>query len=371
MIDKLKIDLKTQKILDKSFDEKISVEEAEYLLNVKGNDFFALISTANKIREEIVGDDVTFINNCNINFTNECILKCAFCAFGKDKGDQDAYFLSEKEILEKAENAYKKGAKEFCLMGGVHEVVDIYFYEDLLKLLKSNYPTVSIHGFSPTMVHEAAKNSELSYEESLKILKHAGLGTLPGTAAEILNDETRKRVCPRKVNVQQWIEIIETSHELGIPSSATIMYGHLEKPEERVEHMEIIRNIQEKTHGFTEFIPMTFMSDYAPLSKNKKLNLGATALEDLKIYAVARLMYRDLIKNLQVSWVKMGFRFAQITLMAGANDLGGTLGEDELSEASGAPDGTGTEVEKLKNMVKSIDRIPAERDSIYKKIKYL
>lgn len=370
MTDGFKLDSKTKNILNKSIDEPISADEGKYLLNVEGSEMFALLATADELRKEIVGDDVTFINNCNINFTNICTLKCGFCAFGKDKNDSEAYFLSDEEILAKAQRAYENGAKEFCLMGGVHENVDLYFYEDLLKLLKTNYPKIEIHGFSPTMIYEAANESGVEYEDSLKILKKAGLGTLPGTAAEILNDKTRKIVCPKKVSVKDWIEIIEIAHEVGIPTSATIMYGHVEKPEERIDHIQILKNIQERTHGFTEFIPMTFMGDYAPITANNNLSLGASGLDDLKLFAISRLMLRDIIKNIQVSWVKLGFRLAQISLSAGANDLGGTLMEDELSGASGAPDGIGVEIEKVKTLIKDVNRVPAERNSTYTEISY-
>ena len=365
MFDKLPISSKTEKILTKSLDEAISVEEANHLMKIRGPDLYPLIATADYLRSEIVGNDVTFINNCNINFTNICTVRCGFCAFGKDADDPEAYILNDEEILAKAQGAVEKGAHEFCVMGGVLPDADIEYYEHLLLLLKGEYPDVLIHGFSPTMIRDAAILSGMDMAEACERLKSAGLDTLPGTAAEILTDRSRKIICPEKVSVQEWVDTVRTAHEVGIPGSATIMYGHVETLEERVEHIDVIRQLQEETHGFTEFIPMTFMHEYSPIFLEGQTNLGASGTEDLKLYAVSRLMLRDLIPNIQVSWVKMGFRFAQVVLTAGANDLGGTLGGDELSEASGAPDGVDASIETLDSMVKNLGRNPIERNSKY------
>lgn len=365
MFDKLPISPETEKILTKSLDEEISVEEANYLMNVKGADLYPLLATADYLREQIVGNDVTFINNCNINFTNICTVRCGFCAFGKDADDPDAYILDDEAILEKARTAEKKGAHEFCVMGGVLPDADIEYYEHLLTLLKGEFPNILIHGFSPTMIRDAAVVSGMEIEDAFKRLKVAGLDTLPGTAAEILTDRSREIICPEKVSTQEWIDTVKIAHEVGIPGSATIMYGHVETLEERVEHIDIIRNIQRETKGFTEFIPMTFMHEYSPIFLQGQKNLGATGTEDLKLYAVSRLMLRDLIPNIQVSWVKMGFRFAQVSLTAGANDLGGTLGGDELSAASGAPDGVEASIDTLCDIVENLGRNPIERNSSY------
>lgn len=356
---------KTSKILDSAYDEPISVEDANYLMNLKGQELFDLFKTADSIRKDIVGDKVTFINNCNINFTNICTVRCGFCAFGCDETDNHAYILSDDEILEKANNAVETGAREFTLMGGVLKDADIEYYEHLLTLLKSNFKDVLIHGFSPTMVYEAAKVSNISLEDAFIRLADAGLDTLPGTAAEILSDRSREIVCPEKVSTQEWIDVIKVAQNVGIKGSATMMYGHVETIEERVKHLEILRDIQLDTGGFTEFIPMTFMHENSPMFLEGQENLGATGIEDLKLYAVSRLMFRDIIPNIQVSWVKMGFRFAQISLMCGANDLGGTLGGDELSAASGAPDGVDTSIANLGKIVEAIGRDPIERNSTY------
>ena len=365
MFDKLPISSKTEKILTKSLDEPISVEEANHLMNIKGSDLYPLLATADHLRETIVGNDVTFINNCNINFTNICTVRCGFCAFGKDANDPEAYILDDDAILEKARGAAEKGAHEFCLMGGVLPDADIEYYEHLLHLLKGEFPDILIHGFSPTMVRDAAIVSGMDIEDAFRRLKVAGLDTLPGTAAEILTDRSREIICPEKVTTQEWIDIVNVAHEVGIPGSATIMYGHVETLEERVEHIDIIRKMQEDGGRFTEFIPMTFMHEFSPIFLDGAKNLGATGTEDLKLYAVARLMLRDLIPNIQVSWVKMGFRFAQVSLSAGTNDLGGTLGGDELSAASGAPDGVEASIDTLNDIVENLGRNLIERNSKY------
>ena len=365
MFDKLPISSKTERILTKSLDEQITVEEANHLMNIKGADLYPLLATADYLRQEIVGNDVTFINNCNINFTNICTVRCGFCAFGKDADDPEAYILNDEQILAKAQGAVEKGAHEFCVMGGVLPDADIEYYEHLLHLLKGEYPDVMIHGFSPTMINDACLVSGVDIAEGCERLRDAGLDTLPGTAAEILTDRSRDLICPEKVSVSEWVDIVKTAHECGIPGSATIMYGHVETLEERVEHIDVIRRLQEETHGFTEFIPMTFMHEYSPIFLEGQSDLGATGTQDLKLYAVSRLMLRDLIPNIQVSWVKMGFRFAQVALTAGTNDLGGTLGGDELSAASGAPDGVEASIGTLSNMVKDLGRNPIERNSKY------
>jgi len=365
MFDKLPISSKTERILTKSLDERITVEEPNHLMNTKGADLYPLLATADYLRQEIVGNDVTFINNSNINFTNICTVRCGFCAFGKDADDPEAYILNDEQILSKAQGAVEKGAHEFCVMGGVLPDADIEYYEHLMHLLKDEYPNVMIHGFSPTMINDACLVSGIDIAEGCERLRDAGLDTLPGTAAEILTDRSRDLICPEKVSVSEWVDIVKTAHECGIPGSATIMYGHVETLEERVEHIDVVRRLQEETHGFTEFIPMTFMHEYSPIFLEGQSDLGATGTQDLKLYAVSRLMLRDLIPNIQVSWVKMGFRFAQVALTAGTNDLGGTLGGDELSAASGAPDGVDASIGTLSRMVEDLGRNPIERNSKY------
>ncbi|MDR2623851.1 MAG: 5-amino-6-(D-ribitylamino)uracil--L-tyrosine 4-hydroxyphenyl transferase CofH [Methanobrevibacter sp.] len=362
------IEKKTKDILEDSLDDPISNEDALYLMNVKGREINALILAADLVREKIVGDEVTYLKNWNINFTNICSGTCGFCAFKRNKNDEDAFFLKIDELVDIAKRAYDNGAKEFCIQGGLHEDVDVYFYEDILKGVKEVCPDVHIHAFSPMELYYGSQKAELSLEEGLKILKTAGLGTTPGTAAEILNDDVRKIICPNKINTEEWMEVIKTIHKSGIKTTATMMYGHVESLKNRVEHLDIIRKIQKETGGFTEFVPLTFMHKKAPIFLKRKSNPGTSGTEDLKVYAISRLMFHDDLKNIQTSWVKLGFKFSQFCLLAGANDLGGTLGEENISKSAGASYGSRTDHDNLKQLIKNIGRVPALRDTLYENI---
>lgn len=368
MFDKLNIDPQIRKILEKSMDEEISKYEAEKLMETQGNDFQALILTADILRENLAGNQVTYIQNWNVNFTDICSGTCGFCAFKKDENDKSSYFLDIDEIVKRTKTAAEDGAIEVCIQGGLHPEIDAYFYEDILLNVKKEVPDIHIHAFSPMEIFYGASKAELGIEETLKMLKNAGLGSMPGTAAEILNDDVRSIICPEKLSTSQWIDVVETAHKTGVPTTCTMMYGHVENISHRVEHLEILRNIQKKTCGFTEFVPLTFMHKNAPIFKQGISNAGTTGAEDLKLYAVSRLMFRDLIKNIQVSWVKLGFKFAQICLMAGTNDLGGTLGEENISRSAGASHGVYTPPSELERTIKDIGRIPAERNTLYSEI---
>ena len=368
MFDKLKIDPQIKKILEKSMYRNISVLEAEKLMETQGKEFQALILTADMLREKLVGENITFIQNWNINFTNICTGSCGFCAFKKINSDPDAYFLRIDEIVERVKKAYLDGAVEICIQGGLHPDIDAYFYEEILLKVKEEIPDIHLHAFSPMEIFYGAKNAEITIDDGLRMLKKAGLDSMPGTAAEILNDDIRKIICPEKLNTSEWINVIKTAHKTGIPTTCTMMYGHIEKLSHRIEHLEILRNIQMKTGGFTEFVPLPFMHKKAPIFKQGISRAGTTGTEDLKLYAISRLMFRDLIKNIQVSWVKLGFKFAQICLMAGTNDLGGTLGEENISRSAGAEYGVYTPPNELKRVIKDIGRIPAERNTLYTEI---
>ena len=371
MFDKPNIDPQIRKILENSIDEEISKDEAEKLMKTRGKELQTLILTADMLRENLIGDNVTYIQNWNVNFTDICSGICGFCAFKKSPGDESAYFLQIDEIVKRTKNAVNDGAIEVCIQGGLHPDVDAYFYEDILLNVKKEVPDVHIHAFSPMEIFYGSSKAELEVEETLKMLKKAGLGSMPGTAAEILNDDVRKIICPGKLSTAQWINVVETAHKTGVPTTCTMMYGHVENISHRVEHLEILRNIQKKTGGFTEFVPLSFMHKNAPIFKQGISNAGTTGAEDLKLYAVSRLMFRDLLKNIQVSWVKLGFKFAQICLMAGANDLGGTLGEENISRSAGAAHGVYTPPSELKRVIMDIGRIPAERNTLYTEINVL
>ncbi|WJI08864.1 7,8-didemethyl-8-hydroxy-5-deazariboflavin synthase subunit CofH [Methanobacterium sp. CWC-01] len=366
MYKSLEIDPQIEGILEKALHDRISTEESLQLMETTGDNFHALILAADGFRKDIVGDRVTYIQNWNINFTNICTGACGFCAFRKNQGEKGSYFLAIEEIVQRARKAWDDGALEVCIQGGLHPTVDAYFYEDLLLSVKEEIPELHIHAFSPMEIYYGAKQAELSLDETLKMLKKAGLGSMPGTAAEILNDQVRKIICPGKLSTTEWVEVIEKAHHHDIPTTCTMMYGHVETVQQRVEHMEILRQIQERTGGFTEFVPLTFMHQNAPIYQEGLSRPGTTGTEDLKVYAVSRLMFGDLLPNIQVSWVKLGFKFAQVCLTAGANDLGGTLGEENISRSAGAQHGVYTPPSELRRVVKDLGRIPAERDTLYR-----
>ena len=357
-----------EEILDKAITDVISYEEALELIKTTGSEYQSLIRVADLRRQELVGDEVTYIQNWNINFTDICTGTCGFCAFRKDPGQDGSYFLSVDEIVRRAKTAWDNGAIEVCIQGGLHPDVDAYFYEKILLAVKEEIPDIHIHAFSPMEIYYGAAKSKLTLKETLKMLKDAGLGSMPGTAAEILNDEVRKVICPGKLTTAEWVEVIQTAHQTGIPTTCTMMYGHVESVEHRVEHLEILRNIQKKTGGFTEFVPLTFMHQNAPIYQQGVASPGTTGTEDLKLYAVSRLMFGDLLKNIQVSWVKLGFKFAQVCLTAGCNDMGGTLGEENISRSAGAQHGVYTPPEHLQRIISDLGRVPAERDTLYKNI---
>ncbi len=371
MFERLNIDPHIEEILDKSMKTSISQEEALKLMETTGKELHALLITADALREELVGNRVTYIQNWNINFTNQCTGSCGFCAFKKNSDDEGAFFLKIEEVVERAQKAWNNGAIEVCIQGGLHPDVDAYYYQELLQKLRAKLPDIYIHAFSPMEILYGADKAGITIKDELEMLKEAGLDSIPGNAAEILNDDIRKILCPTKMNTAEWINVVETAHETGIPTTCTMMYGHIEKLEHRVEHMDILRQLQERTGGFTEFVPLTFMHRLAPIYQEGISNPGSTGIEDLKVYAVARLMFKNLLINIQVSWVKLGFKFAQVCLTAGANDLGGTLGEENISKSAGADFGVQTTPKNFQRIIQNLGRVPAERDTLYRNIKSL
>lgn len=347
--------MKMQNVLHNLHD---SVDE---LLTLCGNTHL-LFSTADELRRKAVGEKVTYVINRNINFTNRCVGNCSFCAFRKDKG----YVLSISEILEKTEEAVKNNATEVCIQGGLLPEWNVFNYCEILENIKNEFPEMHIHAFSPMEVFHAAKNSNMSVKEALSCLKRSGLDSMPGTAAEILVDRVREKICPKKLKTMEWIEVISTAHKIGIPTTATIMYGHIETLRERIEHLLIIREIQKKTRGFTEFVPLPFMP------YNNRLGAGmhvARGIEDLKLHALARVILYPYITNIQASWVKLGRRLAQIALTCGANDLGGTLMEESISKSAGATSGEYMHPQEFQRMILEINRIPQQRNTLYKPVK--
>ena len=279
-----------EEILNKAISGKdISVREAVRLFEAKNMEIPLLTLVADYLRWKTVGDIVTFVVNRNINFTNECMVNCNFCAYSKPVGHPEAYTLTIDEIVKKALEAWKHGATEVCIQGAINPKISPEFYLDILRSIKKVLPEIHIHAFSPQEVYYFATKMDVSYREALKMLKEAGLDSMPGTAAEILDDEVRKIICPRKINVKTWIEIIKTAHSLGIPTTSTMMYGHVDTSEHKAKHLNIIREIQKETHGFTEFVPLSFIHYKTRLYTSGIARPGATGLEDLKVHAVSRI----------------------------------------------------------------------------------
>ncbi len=358
-------------ILDRALSLKdISVKEAVELFECKYID--ALTIVADALRKSTVGDIVTYVINRNINFTNVCIKRCGFCAFSRDFREEEGYLLPVDEIVRRAKEAYRFGATEVCIQAGLMPRMDGYLYIDICRAIKKELPDIHIHAYSPEEVLYGASRSGMSIEEYLKSLKDAGLGSIPGTAAEILVQSVRDKISKGRIKVKDWIRVIKTAHRLGIPSTATIMYGHIESSIHKAVHLAIIRDIQRETGGFTEFVPLSFVYREAPMYKYKSvygLRDGASREEVIKMHAVARIMLNNYIKNLQVSWVKEGIDFAKELLNAGANDLGGTLMNESISTAAGSMHGQMVRPKELRDAIRSIGRIPAERDTLYRSIK--
>ncbi|MBU3965897.1 MAG: 5-amino-6-(D-ribitylamino)uracil--L-tyrosine 4-hydroxyphenyl transferase CofH [Euryarchaeota archaeon] len=320
-----------------------------------------LFPLAESLRKKAVGDVVTYVINRNINFTNRCTGTCKFCAFRK----QDGFLLSIPEILDKIYEAVNINATEVCIQGGLLPDWDINNYCEILEAIKQDFPQIHIHAFSPMEVFHAANNSNISIKETLSMLRKSGLGSMPGTAAEILSDRVREEICPDKLTTHEWIDVVMTAHMTGIPTTSTMMYGHIETLEERIEHMFIIREIQKKTGGFTEFVPLPFMHLNNSLGHDEKLSREH---DDLKMHALARVILHPYIRNIQVSWVKMGKKMAQSALNFGANDMGGTLMEENISKSAGASNGEYMAPHEFESLIRGINRIPRQRNTLYQPV---
>ncbi len=357
-------------LLDRVMDKK-KLKEDDYitLMNVKGPELLLLQIAADLVRKREVGDYVSFVVNRNINFTNICVGDCSFCAFRRAPNHPEAYFLSIDEILQRVRDSKKLEITEICIQGGLHPDIDITYYESMIKRIKQEFPDIHIHGFSPMEIYYMAKKSDLNITEVLKILKGAGLDSIPGTAAEILFDEIRSVICPKKINTDEWAEIIKSAHKLGIRTTCTMMYGHIEGPKEKIRHLLLLKEIQKETGGFTEFVPLSFIHQNTDLYKSNKARPGATGAEDLKVICLSRIIFEGYIKNIQASWVKLGQKLAQLMLNAGANDLGGTLFEENISRSAGARYGEYLKKEEMIRIIKDIGRAPVERNTVYEKLR--
>src|SRR5512145_1493617 len=360
-------------ILARALDgHEVSVEEGVALAGATGRDLHALTLVADEMRRRQVGDVVTYVVNRNVNFTNVCIKHCTFCAFSRDHREEEGYFLPVAEVVRRAQEASELGATEVCIQAGLPPKLDGRYYIDLTRAITTALPALHIHAFSPEEVLYGSVRSGLPIREYLAELKAAGLGTLPGTSAEILDQEIRDVIARGRITVDQWVDVITTAHALGIRTTSTIMYGHIETPAHWIRHMALLRAIQKDTGGFTEFVPLSLIHSEAPMWAKglvPGVRPGATGIEVVKMHALARLLLGPTFRNIQSSWVKEGAKLAQVLLAAGANDLGGTLINESISTSAGAQYGQLVGPAELRRLIRDAARIPARRSTEYEVLK--
>jgi FO synthase len=345
---------------------ELSFDQALQLATAEGPALDALIVAADALRRETVGDAITYVVNRNINFTNVCFVGCSFCGFARGPGAPDAFSHSAKEVVRKTREAWERGATEVCIQGGLPRDLDGFFYRDILRAIKHAIPAMHVHAFSPMEISYGVDKTGMPLRDYLQMMKDEGLGSIPGTAAEILDDRVRQQLSPNKLPVARWVEIITAAHELGIPTTSTMMYGHVEEPADWVRHILLLRSIQKRTGGFTEFVPLGFVHEKTRLYKHGGARAGAQREDHLRVHALSRVLLHGAIRNLQVSWVKLGFDLSLECLKAGANDFSGTLMEESISKAAGANFGEFVCPEEFRRMIRSIGRVPAERSTTYK-----
>ena len=361
-------------ILNSALSEKeITADQGLALFNVVGTTDFHLVGlVADELRKRRVGDVVSYVVNRNINFTNVCIKQCGFCAFSRDFREEEGYLLPTTEIVRRAKEAHQLGATEVCIQAGLPPDMDGGLYESICEEIKKEIPDIHIHGFSPEEILYGAARSDVSVEEYLKRMKRAGVDTLPGTSAEILDQKLRDKISPGRITVKDWEKVIKTAHRMGINTTSTMMFGHLETLRQRVQHIVKLREIQKETKGFTEFVPLNFVHTEAPMYKHQlhpDIREGGSGNDVLLTHAVARIMLNNCIDNIQMSWVKEGQRMSQLLLMWGANDFGGTLINESISTSAGSQYGQLLRPKEMKRMIREIKRIPAERDTRYRILK--
>jgi 7,8-didemethyl-8-hydroxy-5-deazariboflavin synthase CofH subunit len=363
------VDGAVRTILDRALDgHEISWQQALRLCETTGPDLHATVFAADELRRRQVGEIVTYVINRNINFTNVCVKHCGFCAFSRTFRSEQAYYLPMEEILRRVQEAVDMGATEVCMQAGLPPDMKGDFYIELTRSVKRAIPAVDIHAFSPEEVLYGATRSGISISDYLSALKDAGLGSLPGTSAEILDQSIRDEISPGRISVRQWVEVITAAHSLGIPTTSTIMYGHMESPVHWVKHMNLLRDIQHDTSGFTEFVPLSMVHQEAPMYHHelvRNLRPGPSGYEVVKMHAVARLMLGHSFKNIQSSWVKEGPKLAQYLLSAGANDVGGTLMNESISTSAGAQYGQLIQPRELRRLIRDAGRVPAQRNTKY------
>ena len=351
---------------------ELSVEEGLRLAEVSGRDFQALTLVADEMRRRQAGDVVTYVVNRNINFTNVCIKHCTFCAFSRDHREEEGYFLPMDEVVRRALEAWEMGATEVCIQAGLPPKLDGSYYLDLCRAIKAAVPEMHLHAFSPEEILYGSTRSGMPIPEYLGVLKQAGLGTLPGTSAEILDQEIRDVIARGRITVEQWVEVITSAHAQGIRTTSTIMYGHVERPDHWIRHMNLLRSIQKDTGGFTEFVPLSLIHQEAPMYRRglvPGVRPGATGIEVVKMHALARLFLGPTFRNIQASWVKEGPKLAQCLLAAGANDMGGTLINESISTSAGAGYGQLVPPAELRRLIRDAGRIPAQRSTEYELVR--
>jgi 7,8-didemethyl-8-hydroxy-5-deazariboflavin synthase CofH subunit len=351
---------------------ELTVEGAETLFSAEDDSLRRLLSVADDLRRRRVGDRVGYVVNRNINFTNVCVKRCGFCAFSRGHRAEQGYFLPIQEILRRVREAWELGATEVCVQAGLAPRAQASQYIDLCAAIKKEVPGIHVHAFSPEEVLYGATLSGCTIKEYLTALKNVGLGSLPGTSAEILDDRVRDIISPGRISTRDWVEVVRTAHGLGIPTTSTIMYGHVETAIDRARHLELLRNIQKETGGITEFVPLSLIATEAPMVK-KSLVAGVRTTvprEDvLRMYAVSRLMLDPWITNIQVAWVKQGPQLAKECLDAGANDFGGTLMNESISTSAGSSHGQYLHPAEIRSWIRAANRVPVERSTTYKTLR--
>ena len=350
-------------------EKKPSIENIQQLLETSDNDFKYVAEYANDIKSQMHGSDITFVVNRNINYTNICSFKCNFCAFSKGRGHDDLrgkpYNISHEEIIRRTNEAVARGATEVCLQGGIHPKYSGETYLDIVRAIRSASPSIHIHAFSPLEIDHGRKTLNISAKEFLVELKKAGLNSLPGTAAEILHDDIRAIICPDKLTSKQWIKIIETAHSVGLPTTSTMMFGHIEKTSHVAHHLFELLNLQKKTNGITEFVPLPFVADEAPIFRRGQARPGPTFKETILVHSVARILFQGQINNIQGSWVKMGLSGLKFLLSSGINDIGGVLMNESITRAAGASFGQELRLEEVEGIVNELGLNLQQRNTLY------
>ncbi|WP_321505709.1 5-amino-6-(D-ribitylamino)uracil--L-tyrosine 4-hydroxyphenyl transferase CofH [uncultured Methanoregula sp.] len=346
---------------------RLDTDEALALFRTRDRQVWEIAAAADEVREQRAGNAVTYVRNQNINVTNLCVNACGFCGYSKKPGDPGIYFHDKAEIQKKATLAKERGVSEICTVSGLHPDFTARSYTDVYRWICEAAPDVHLHASNPMEVAYAAKRSHLSTVEVLDMMKEAGLCSMCGTAAEILVDSVREKICNQKISTKEWIRIITEAHGLGIRTTATIMYGHCETDRDQVRHLAILRDIQDETGGFTELVPLSFIHMNTPIFRQGKARAGATGREDLLMVAVSRL-FLDNFKNIQVSWVKEGIKMAQLGLIAGGNDLGGTMFEESISKGAGATNTDYLDPAEMQRVAEDLGRTLARRTTLYELI---